>query len=379
MNTWLLVSGDFTPLGGMDRANHALAKHMGARADADVHLVTHRAWDDLATLPAVTVHHVWRPLNYHLAGMPLLARAGQYWARRLRDKEARVIVNGGNCSWHDVTWVHYLHAAYRPRTAATGLRRLKTWATYRYNRFTERKTLSQARLVLCNSQRTHRDVIERLGVAESRAQVVYYGADPIKFAKVTAAERHEARAELGWKPDRPVATFVGALGDRRKGFDTLYAAWRTLCANPHWDSDLAVVGSGAEAPAWKERSREDGLADRIRVLGFRQDVPRILAASDVLVHPARYEAYGLGVHEALCRGIPALVTADAGVAERYPSELRSLLIPDPENPSDLADRLKHWRDNLDYFNMAVAPLSESLRMHTWDKMATQIVRLVNAA
>src|SRR5262249_60813482 len=77
MTTWLLVSGDFTPLGGMDRANHALAKYIGARRDADIHLVTHRAWDDLTAMPDVTVHRVWRPLNYHAAGMPLLARAGQ--------------------------------------------------------------------------------------------------------------------------------------------------------------------------------------------------------------------------------------------------------------------------------------------------------------
>src|SRR5262245_54197095 len=40
MTTWLLVSGDFTPLGGMDRANHALAKYIGARHNADIHLVT---------------------------------------------------------------------------------------------------------------------------------------------------------------------------------------------------------------------------------------------------------------------------------------------------------------------------------------------------
>jgi glycosyltransferase involved in cell wall biosynthesis len=379
MTTWLLVSGDFTPFGGMDCANHALAKFMGTCVDAEVHLVTHRAWDDLAALPAVTVHRVWRPRNSHLAGMPLLARAGRHWARRLQSKEARVIVNGGNCGWNDVSWVHYVHAAYRPRTAATRLRRFKTWATNRYNRSTERKILGQARLVLCNSRRTQRDVIERLGVAESRAPIVYYGVDPVRFARVTPPEQDEARAALGFKPDRPVATFVGALGDRRKGFDTLFAACQLLCADRRWDCDLAVVGSGAEAHAWEERSRENGLAERIRFLGFRQDVPRILAASDVLIHPARYEAYGLGVHEALCRGIPALVSADAGVAERYPPDLQSLLIPDPDNPSDLADRMRHWRGHLENIRRQVSPLSDSLRLHTWDDMAKRIVQTVQSA
>src|SRR6266852_6161943 len=102
MKLWLLVSGDFTPLGGMDYANHALAKYLAARAGAEVHLVTHRAWPDLACSPRVTVHRIWRPLHSHLAGMPLLAWAGRRWATwatRLRRHDARVVVNGGNCPW----------------------------------------------------------------------------------------------------------------------------------------------------------------------------------------------------------------------------------------------------------------------------------------
>jgi glycosyltransferase involved in cell wall biosynthesis len=375
----LLVSGDFSPLGGMDCANHALAKYIGARGDDEVHLVTHRAWDDLAALSAVTIHRVWRPLNSHLAGMPLLDRAGRRWARRLRLQGARVIVNGGNCGWDDITWVHYVHAAFRPRSAANKLHRLKTWATGRYHLAAERRTLRHARLVLCNSRRTYRDVVERVGVPEERARVVYYGVDPVRFGPVTPAERDEVRADLGWTRDRPVATFVGALGDRRKGFDTLFAAWRILCTDKRWDCDLAVVGSGAEASTWQQRARENGLTDRVRFLGFRRDVPRILAASDVLVHPARYEAYGLGVHEALCRGVPALVSADAGVAERYPAELQSLLIPNANDPADLADRLRYWRENLDRFQAKLIPLSDTLRGHTWDTMAQRIVQVVQAA
>ena len=51
---WLLVAGDFTPFGGMDAANHALARYLAARGE--VHLVTHRASADLAALPAITPH-----------------------------------------------------------------------------------------------------------------------------------------------------------------------------------------------------------------------------------------------------------------------------------------------------------------------------------
>src|SRR6185436_996760 len=108
---WLIVAGDLTPLGGMDVANHALARHLAA-GGAEVHLVTHRAWPDLAELPGVRVHPVWRPLGSHLLGGPLLSWAGQAEWRRLRLRDARAVVNGGNCRIPTANWVHYLHAAY---------------------------------------------------------------------------------------------------------------------------------------------------------------------------------------------------------------------------------------------------------------------------
>jgi glycosyltransferase involved in cell wall biosynthesis len=118
------------------------------------------------------------------------------------------------------------------------------------------------------------------------------------------------------------------------------------------------------------------LAERIKFLGFRQDVPAVLAACDALVHPARYEAYGLSVQEALCRGLPALVSVTAGVAERYPDELHGLLIPDPEDAADLARRLQTWRRDRERIRAKVARLSNCLRSHTWDDMAGQIVHLI---
>ena len=63
--------------------------------------------------------------------------------------------------------------------------------------------------------------------------------------------------------------------------------------------------------------------------------------------PARYEACGLAVREALSRGIPALVTAAAGVAEQYPPELGGLLLDDPENPAELQSKLLAWRRDLE--------------------------------
>ncbi len=373
---WLLVAGDFTPLGGMDRANHALALYL-ASTGRRVHVVTHRAWPDLASRPTVSVHLVRRPFGRHLFGRPLLAAAGRREWRRLHADGARAVVNGGNCPVIAANWVHYLHAAHDPVVAGSIARRAGRAFTDRQDRQAERDALGRATVVICNSRRTQADVVERLGVPAERTRVVYYGSDADVFAPPTASERLDARRALGVSGDRPLVGFVGALGDRRKAFDSVFAAWIDCCRDARWDADLVVVGAGAELPAWRERVASAGLTARMRFLGFREDVPKILAAVDAIVHPARYEAYGLSVHEAICRGVPAVVSRSAGVAELYPAGLADLLIDDPEDSGEIASRLRTWRSRLEHWRDQTEPLSAALRARPWSTMAAEIVDVVD--
>jgi glycosyltransferase involved in cell wall biosynthesis len=376
---WLIVAGDFTPLGGMDAANLALARHLVARG-GELHLVAHRAWPDLEGDRGATVHRVWRPFGKHLLGSALLAREGRrVWRELGAGARAHGLANGGNCRLDAANWVHYLHAAYTAPSAGSTARQAKARLARRRDLADERAALRQARVVICNSHRTAQDVVEHLGVASDRVRVVYYGSDPVRFGFVDAASRDAAKVRLGRVPSRPLVGFVGALGDRRKAFDSVFQAWTSLCRRPEWDADLIVVGAGAELARWKARARDAGLEARITFLGFRSDVPDVLAALDALVHPARYEAYGLSVHEALCRGIPSLVTARAGIAELYPDTLADLLIANPDDAAEIEERLRGWRRNLEKYSDAVAPLSASLRARTWDEMAQEIVRYVEAA
>jgi glycosyltransferase involved in cell wall biosynthesis len=374
MSTWLLVSGDFTAHGGMDMANYALASFLARRNE--VHVVTHRTAPELAAMPAVTVHQVARPLGKHRFGEPLLRRSAHRWQQTLSDRGVRVVANGGNVDAGDINWVHYVHAAFEPETAGAW-NGLRVRANHRRYLREERAALRHASLVICNSQRTADDVVRRVGVAKDRVRVVYYGIDAARFGPIDEEERHRARCTLGVASDRRLALFVGALGDRRKGFATLFEAWTSLCSQPDWDVDLIVAGTGAELAAWRSRAADLLPEGRIRFLGFRRDMPSIVAACDLFVHPALYEAYGLAVHEAVCRGLPALVSASAGVAERYPSDLEGLLIDDPRSAAEVARRLQAWRAD-DTVTARARPFAASLRRRSWDHMARDIAALAEA-
>jgi glycosyltransferase involved in cell wall biosynthesis len=374
MTPWMLAAGDVVPIGGMDTANFGLASFL-ARQGAELHLVAHRVAEELA-MANVHHHRVPRPLGWHRLGGPLLTQTASRWARRVRQQGGHVIANGGNFVSDDLNWVHYVHAAYVPHAEGAVNSRLVR-ASHRGYLAAEMRALRDARLVVCNSVRTVEDVVLRVGVERARTRLVYYGTDPARFAPPRDAAA--AKAAIGIDPNRACALFVGALGDRRKGFDVLFGAWQQLCRAPVWDVDLVVAGSGAELKRWRARTLADpNVSGRIRFLGYVTDMPAIFAAADVLVHPARYEAYGLAVHEALCCSVPAIVSAHAGVAEQYTNELRPLLLDDVESPSELAGRLRTWHAQRRTFHRHAAALGAALRGRTWDDMAREIVALADA-
>lgn len=365
-----IIASDLVPTGGMDMPNLALASYL-ARVGHPVEVVTFRADPSLTLSPRVRLHRALKPFDSYTLGAPFLGVKGRSIARRVLRGGGRVVANGGNCNAGDVNWVHYVHAAYA-RSAPPGWRAGKHWFDRVSALATERQALRAARLVLANSVRTRNDLVEHLELRPERIEVVYYGVDE-RFEPPTQEGRAASRAALDLQ-GRPTLSFVGALGDHRKGFDTLFQAWSLL--GPDWDALLLVVGRGALKEFWQARARAAGF-DNIRFLGFRRDVPQILYGVDGMVAPTRYEAFGQAVQEAVCCGVPVIVSAGAGVVERLGTELSSLMLSDAESPRELAAMLVRWREDLEAYRAAARARSAVLRERTWDVMAEEIRDLLH--
>lgn len=371
--SWLIVAGDFATTGGMDRANLALASRL-ARRGAPTYAVGHRleSEQDQASIHWIRAR---RPWGRHLLGAPILDWTGRRWAQRL-GPNVHVVVNGGNClAPNAVNWVHYVHAAYQPPIAS--LRR-RIWNRRQLR--AERIALTQrARRIVVNSQRTRQDLLDHYEVDPSRIAVCYYGIDAERFRPLDPEERQRSRVALGIDPATPTAAFVGALGDDRKGFATLAEAWAIADRESKglWDARLLVIGTGSTLPTWRARGETEPWGRSVRFLGFRTDVPQLVGACDLLVSPTRYEAYGLNVHEAISQGVPALVSASAGVAERFPSALaQDWLLPDPRDAQDLARKLMRWREGLAAAKRGFEGLAQTLRSRSWDDCADDFVNFV---
>jgi len=345
-----------------------------------VHIVCFGIDAELARHPLVTVHIVTRPAKSYFLGRPLLDFTGRRIARRVLSRwpDARVLVNGDSCLWPGINWVHYVHHAWDEGPAEGPLwfrakQGLSRWLV-RKREFSAAKV---GRLFITNSNRTSRDLVELLGVDDRRVHTIYLGAES-EWGPVAREEKAASKQALGIPQARPVAVFIGSIGhDRRKGFDVLLEAWKRLCADPQWDVDLLVAGNGSALGACRALVSQWQLEHRIRILGFSDRVRDLLAAADVLVSPVRYEAYGLNVQEAICRGVPAIVSASAGVAERYAGEYAALLLPDPENIDDLVARLREWRSNMPEWEARFQIFGDTLRSYGWQDMARRIVAMAN--
>src|SRR5215207_2558584 len=177
---WVVVAGGFHQHGGMDRANAALAAYL-LDGGHPVHLVGHDIDPQLGDHRLASPHVVARPRGAPALAERLLGRTGASVARAVlaADRHARVVVNGGNCVWPDINWLHAVHAAWPVRDDGAAW-----WSRYRTRRLKriaiarERAALQAAGIVIANSEATRRAAIDRVGVVRSRAHTVYLGSDP---------------------------------------------------------------------------------------------------------------------------------------------------------------------------------------------------------
>ena len=121
---------------------------------------------------------------------------------------------------------------------------------------------------------------------------------------------------------------VGRLHPQKGLDDLLRAAARVR------DAVFLIAGDGPERARLEALARELGVADRVRFLGFRADVPDLLDACDLFVLPSLYEGLPLGVLEAMARGAPVVGTAVPGIEEALEGGA-GMLVP-PHDPEALA-------------------------------------------
>jgi polysaccharide biosynthesis protein PelF len=166
----------------------------------------------------------------------------------------------------------------------------------------------------------------------------------VDLSEFHPGDRETIRREWGIGDTTPVLGWVGRL-DRKKRVEDVIQAFALIV--PTWPEALLVIVGGPDAfmPEYVDElrglARELNLAERVRFLGDRPDVPRLMAGFDALVWLSEGEGMPHVLIEAGAAGVPVVVTPDVGAVDMVADDATGLLVPhrDPAAVARALNRL----------------------------------------
>lgn len=228
----------------------------------------------------------------------------------------------------------------------------------------------RADAVITGSQATHADILRHLGAAigpAERIHIIHNGVSDRfcpapNFTNRPARRPDEVRTLLyvgRADPYKNLATLIRAMGEARKN-----------CPFP-----LALVVAGSPDPRYPEAAQlaaQLGLADSIRWTGYISDAEllALYRQSDLLVHPSRYEGFGLQIIEAMACGLP-VVSSRAGSLAEVAGNAAQLL--DPDDVAGFSQAIRNVLNRPELAQEMIRKGLERAAQFTWQQTARKTI------
>jgi glycosyltransferase involved in cell wall biosynthesis len=184
----------------------------------------------------------------------------------------------------------------------------------RWHEAIDRALARRSAAVVCVSEAV-RAAYARRGIPAAKLRVIPNGVDAEAIA----------RAAEGLAPAPDLVATASRL-DPAKDVPTLVRAIAILRARGA-AARLAIAGEGPARAAIEAEIARAGLGDAVRLLGFRPDVPRVIAGASVFATASRTEGFGLAAAEAMAVGRPVVASRVEGLAEVVEDGRTGLLVP----------------------------------------------------
>jgi len=217
---------------------------------------------------------------------------------------------------------------------------------------------------------TNADVIAeeylKLGIGQpEQYTTIYSGVDLDAFREASPVENLPG--------ERPRVVMVGRLADG-KGHKVLLDA---VASMDDFEGSVCIVGDGPLHDSLEAEIEERRLSEQVFLTGFRDDVPRILAASDVLVLPSFREGTPRVITEAMASGLPVVATDIAGIPEQIVDDENGYLVPTGDSDA-VAERMKRLLSDPDLRERMGTQSKERAKIFSIENMVNDLGTLYNS-
>jgi len=240
----------------------------------------------------------------------------------------------------------------------------------RRNFFSRRKYGRKLDMIIAISEGVKK-VLLAGGVPAEKIRVIPSGIDFSVFDQVK--DRDFLRREFCFSADDFLVGIVAALEDH-KGHSYLFQATRIVRQHSP-RIRLIVVGSGSLRLELESQVQQLGIEDIVFFLGFREDVPRILASLDLFVLSSHLEGLGSSLIDAMASRLPVVATRAGGIPEIVHHGETGLLVP-PRDPEALAQAIIELYHDRQLASRLAQNGSDFVRSHfSAEAMAKRVVDL----
>lgn len=206
-------------------------------------------------------------------------------------------------------------------------------------RLLERLTYGRAQH-LANSRACAEFIAKRLWISPDKFTVIYNGLETGKFN--LPDRRKELFAGLNIPEDYKIVTMVGRLMEQKNYPMLIRVAQKTKQMS--LPLHFVIAGTGDLLNSLIEMSRRLEVDDRVHFIGVRNDIPQILAASDIFLFTTNFEGFPNALLEAMAASLPVITTNFAGVGELVENGVNGTIIPINDVNAAFA-ALKSYLDN----------------------------------
>ena len=180
--------------------------------------------------------------------------------------------------------------------------------------------------IIAISDKIKRELIEDYAIPENKIAVIYDGIELHRF-------KQKIPAIIDVTPRHYVAAVISRL-DENKGLECFIHAIAEI-TKKITPIHFIIVGTGSIETKLKELSKKLKVSNNVRFMGFRTDIPEILAEVDITIVPSPEEGMSMSALESMASGVPVVVTTGCGLVDIIVNNTSGSIV-EPDNSHELA-------------------------------------------